>query len=93
MKRFACVQIKVIVAGLLSAVGSSTIVAQNSAPWTPPSNAPSVSSGSIDPAKLPDIGGIHLGMPIEQAKAALQKLFLGQRIAPGMGGPSVAPTG
>lgn len=36
--------------------------------------------GQLDPAKLPDISGIHLGMKMPEAKAALQKVYPSARI-------------
>ncbi len=35
----------------------------------------SARAGGIDPSKLPDIEGIHLGMSIEQASAVMEALF------------------
>ena len=34
----------------------------------------------LDPSRLPDIGGIHLGMKLPEARAALQKLYPNARI-------------
>jgi hypothetical protein len=47
-----------------------------SAPAQPPASAESSSAAvALDPAKLPDVLGIHLGMPATDAKAILQQHF------------------
>jgi hypothetical protein len=38
-------------------------------------SAPSPPAGGLDPSKLPDAVGIHLGMPIEQASALMKSQF------------------
>src|SRR5277367_513134 len=49
--------------------------------WSPPSDAPTGgAAGSIDSAKMPQINGIHIGTPIADAKAALQKLYPGRQV-------------
>lgn len=45
-----------------------------------PALASAAPEGSLDPAKLPDISGIHLGMKMPEAKAALQKVYPSARI-------------
>jgi hypothetical protein len=55
------------------------------APWSPgdsaaPQSAPKAATaftGTLDPAKLPDVVGIHMGMPIDEALAVLKKLHGG----------------
>ena len=48
----------------------------NDGVFTPPSSdLVAAPTGPIDPAKMPQINGIHLGMPIADAKAVLQKLY------------------
>jgi hypothetical protein len=42
--------------------------------------------GPLDPVKLPDISGIHLGMKMPEAKAALQKVYPSARIEAMNGG-------
>jgi hypothetical protein len=49
-----------------------------SAPWTPPSDTPSaatVPAGPLDPSKLPDISGLHLGMSLAEATAQMKKWY------------------
>jgi hypothetical protein len=31
------------------------------APWTPPADTSAAPAGPLDPAKLPDVGGVHIG--------------------------------
>ena len=53
--------------------------------WTPPSGAPSAAvapAGPLDPAKLPDVLGIHLGVPREDASAMLLKMYPGNPVRP-----------
>lgn len=45
--------------------------------FVPPSDAPSKPAGPIDPAKLMDIAGIHIGMPIADTVPILKKLHPG----------------
>jgi len=52
----------------------------SSALYTPPPSAPVVFTGPLDPSKLPDISGLHLGITLAEAKAALQKLYPSARI-------------
>jgi len=42
--------------------------------FVPPSDPPSKLAGPLDPAKLMDIGGIHIGMPIVETLPLLRKL-------------------
>ena len=51
-------------------------IAQN----TPNAQIPAAPAAGLDPSKLPDISGIHLGMPVADAKVALQKLYPNARI-------------
>jgi hypothetical protein len=55
-----------------------------SEPWKPPSDSPSApaSAGPLDPAKLPDVLGIHLGAPREEVQGILLKLYPGNSIRP-----------
>ncbi|HXX24968.1 MAG TPA: hypothetical protein VEO19_17650 [Terriglobia bacterium] len=55
-----------------------------SAPWQPPSGSPSSAApaGLLDPAKLPDVLGIHLGAPREGVSGLLLKLYPGNSIRP-----------
>jgi hypothetical protein len=72
-----------------------------SAPAQPPAGADASSAGlSLDSSKLPDVLGIHLGMPATDAKAILQQHFAklpistaaetGMEIKGGVAGDSVA---
>ena len=61
-----------------------------SAPYTPPSGAPAAPAGPLDPSKLPDISGLHLGITMPDAKAVLQKIYPGLRID-AMGGSAMGP--
>jgi hypothetical protein len=56
------------------AVASSSVEAQ---PWAPPSESAAVpeSKGPLDPAKLPDIVGVHVGIPKEDVAALIHKTF------------------
>jgi hypothetical protein len=47
--------------------------------FAPPSaDGPPAAVGPIDPAKMPQINGIHLGEPLADANATLRKLYSGQ---------------
>ncbi len=47
--------------------------------FAPPSaDGPPAAVGPIDPAKMPQINGIHLGEPLADAAATLRKLYSGQ---------------
>jgi hypothetical protein len=48
--------------------------AQAAAPWTPPAET-LAAPVALDPLKLPDIVGVHLGMPVAQGLAALHKQY------------------
>ena len=67
------------IGGTTVATGSAAN-SSSAAPYVPPSDAPAAFTGPLDPSKLPDISGIHLGMNLEDAKAALQKLYPNARI-------------
>jgi hypothetical protein len=41
----------------------------------PPAAAPPQAAPAVDFSKLPDFVGIHLGMPLDQAKAAMEKAY------------------
>jgi len=45
------------------------------APWTPPADNPNAPAIVLDPLKLPDVIGVHLGMTPAQAVAALRKQY------------------
>ena len=54
-----------------------------SAPWTPPSDSPSAApAGPLEPAKLPDVVGIHMGMLRQDVPGILLKLHPGNPIQP-----------
>jgi hypothetical protein len=50
--------------------------------WTPPAETAAVPAfkGPLDPAKLPDIGGVHIGEGSERAVAALKKIHPGAQL-------------
>jgi len=58
-----------------ASVPAATQPQGSAAPYVPPSGAPTAFTGPLDPSKLPDISGIHVGMNLEDSKAALQKLY------------------
>ena len=45
------------------------------APWTPPADGGSGAAVTLDPAKMPDVLGVRLGMPAQEALAVLHKTF------------------
>jgi hypothetical protein len=52
-------------------------------PWTPPAETAAAVvpfKGPLDPSKLPDIGGVHIGETSEQALAALKKIHPGAQL-------------
>lgn len=54
--------------------------------WQPPSGVsspgPAALATPLDPAKLPDVLGIHMGEPREMASSALLKLYPGNSVRP-----------
>jgi hypothetical protein len=58
------------------------------APWTPPSDTPTSPAGPLDPAKLPDVGGVHIGASSTEVPAALKKLHPGAPVQTAAGGPA-----
>jgi hypothetical protein len=48
--------------------------------FIPPSSDSPASAGPLDPMKMPQINGIHIGTSIADAKAALQKLYPGRQV-------------
>ena len=64
-------------AGASATAPQASVAAANSgAPWTPPANeqAPAF-SGPVDPSKLPEIVGVHVGIPKEDVAALIHKTF------------------
>ncbi len=59
-----------------SAPPATPAAANAAAPWTPPANdqAPAF-AGPVDPSKLPDIAGVHIGIPKEEVAAVVHKAF------------------
>jgi hypothetical protein len=59
----------------------------------PPAPGPPQAAPALDPSKLPDIVGVHLGMSLDQAKAAFAKAYTSRidalQLAWGPGGGSV----
>ena len=57
-----------------AAPATASASSDSAAPWAPPSDGASASGPvKLDPAKLPDILGVHLGMTAQQALAATHK--------------------
>jgi hypothetical protein len=53
------------------------------APWAPPPDNPSAApAGPLDPAKLPDVLGIHVAAPIEEVPGILHKIHPSNQIVP-----------
>jgi hypothetical protein len=71
--------------------GASPQPQSGSTPFVPPA-APAAFVGPLDPTKMPDISGIHLGMTMPDAKAALQKLYPNARIDALNGGVIAPPS-
>jgi hypothetical protein len=44
-------------------------------PWTPPADTPSAPPVALDPSKMPDIVGVHLGMEPQEAMQILRKQY------------------
>jgi hypothetical protein len=66
----------------------------NAQTWTPPAEtAAPAFKGPLDPAKLPDIGGVHIGEGSEQALAALKKIHPGATFAAIPQSPNLPPAG
>ena len=64
--------------------------------WTPPGEtaAPvALFKGPLDPAKLPDVGGVHIGEGSEQAIAALKKMHPGAQLTAIPQSPNLPPAG
>ncbi len=60
---------------LVAAGGFAGQEANAQAAYTPPAVVPAAPAGGIDPSKMPDIEGVHLGMTIPQALAILNPLY------------------
>jgi hypothetical protein len=58
------------------------------APWTPPGAGTISPAGPLDPAKLPDVGGIHIGAPSTEVPDILKKLHPGAAVQTLAGGPA-----
>jgi hypothetical protein len=58
-----------------------------SAAWTPPGDTPAAAAGPPDFAKLPQITGLAIGMPIGDTLAVIQKLHPGKRVDQSHAGP------
>jgi len=72
---------------------AAPLVLAGSQPWTPPSAAPAAPAGSLDPAHLPDVGGVHIGQSSTEVPAILQKLHPGAEIKPTFNGQGKPPAG
>jgi hypothetical protein len=57
------------------------------APWTPPADTPAAPAGPLDPAKLPDVGGIHIGASSTEVPGILKSLHPGAAVQTLAGGP------
>ena len=64
-------------------------------PWTPPAeaDAPAPFKGPLEPAKLPDIGGVHIGENGEPAMVALKKIHPGAQFSALPQSPNLPPAG
>jgi hypothetical protein len=58
------------------------------AAWTPPSDTPTAPAGPLDPATLPDVGGVHIGALSTEVPAILNKLHPGVAVQTVPGGPA-----
>jgi hypothetical protein len=63
--------------------------------WTPPGETAAAVpfKGPLDAAKLPDIGGVHIGEGSEQAVAALKKIHPGTQLTAIPQSPNLPPAG
>jgi hypothetical protein len=63
-------------------IAALTLVAAAFAGLRAPAQAPSAPGVAIDPSKLPDIEGVHLGMSFQQAMNVMTGLFPGANLTP-----------
>jgi hypothetical protein len=76
------------------AAGSSAGAPGSAAPWSPDSESGPATANPparIDPAKMPDIVGIRIGMTLREASDAIVKQYPGARVNPYA--PERTPTG
>jgi len=83
-----------------AASGASTSAPQGAgAVWTPPTSDTSTTGkvaapvGPLDPSKLPDIGGLHIGATSAEINPVLQKIHPGAPLQPISQGVGKPPTG
>ena len=79
-----------------AATSTAAVASSGSAQvWTPPgeTGAAVPFQGSLDAAKLPDIGGVHIGEGSEQAVAALKKIHPGTQLTPIPQSANLPPAG
>jgi hypothetical protein len=69
------------------------LAAAPSEPWTPPAATPPAAAGPLDPAKLPDVGGVHIGASSAEVPAVLHKLFPGAELHAQFNGQGKPPSG
>jgi hypothetical protein len=73
------------------ASNASGVPAQGAAaPWTPPSDAATTGkvaapAGPLDPSKLPDVAGIHVGIPSDEVTGIIKKLHPNATFQPEIG--------
>jgi hypothetical protein len=86
----------------LASNAASGVPAQGgAAPWTPPSDAATTGkvatpAGPLDPSKLPDVAGIHVGIPGDEVTGIIKKLHANATFQPEFGfirGSGIADTG
>lgn len=69
------------------------LAAATSEPWTPPAATAPAAAGPLDPAKLPDVGGVHIGASSTEVPAVLHKLYPGAELHPQFNGQGKPPSG
>lgn len=54
---------------------TATLVGTHASAQAPPAGVPAAPPGGVDPSKLPDTDGLHLGMSQDQAVAIVKRLY------------------
>ena len=62
-------------------------------PWTPPAATAPAAAVPLDPAKLPDVGGVHIGASSTEVPAVLHKLYPGAELHAQFNGQGKPPSG
>jgi hypothetical protein len=74
-----------------TSIAASGVSAQGAAaPWIPPSDAATTGKvaappGPLDPSKLPDVAGIHVGIPTDEVTGLIKKLHPNATFQPEIG--------